>query len=156
MGGLLAINSAISHSGHIRGIFPIACPFRLTLIAPLSKIGLMKRFFSRSRKQVRAAYFSCCSVRTSPGLFLHVPKQAREVKKLIKAARGNLHAVRAPVAAVYSKSDELTSPKSLGILKAGLTSAGFSQLVLSDSLHAYYSEKEQALIEQMLLNFIGA
>jgi len=57
--------------------------------------------------------------------------------------------------AVYSASDELTSIVSLDILKAGLTGASLESLVLADSLHAYYPEHEQLLIEQALLKLVA-
>ena len=71
------------------------------------------------------------------------------------AALENLPSVHAPVTAAYSSSDELVSLDSLGILFSGLNEAPYEQLLLSDSLHVYYTEDEQDMIRRALLKMIG-
>ena len=151
MGGLLAINAAARYGGHVRGIFSIACPFKLATFSANTVKARLKQAFSA---EVSAAYRNGSSVPVSPSLIWRVRKPAAEVKKLMRVARENLRYIRAPVFAVYSASDELTSIESLEILSSGLAGASFEHLLLSDSLHAYYPEREREMIAQALLGFV--
>jgi len=157
MGGLLAINAATgcSYTIHssIRGIFTIACPFKLTTVSAYTIKVRLKQAFSRKNNPIIKSYRDGSSVPPSPSMIWHTRKPAAEIKKLMLAARENLPSLRSPVFAVYSASDELTSVISLDIFKKELTGARFEHLLLTDSLHAYYPEHEQALVEQALLGF---
>ena len=150
MGGLLAINAAVSCPGHVRGILTIACPFKLTFFSTYAIKIRLKQFFSKKGDPIKAAYISNCSVKQSPSLLWRVFKPKAELDKLIASALDKLPDVDVPVIAVYSSSDELTSIESLGILYSGLTGASFEQVLLSDSLHAYYTEDESEMIKQAL------
>jgi len=152
MGGLLAINTAVRYNKYVRGILTIACPFK---IIPLSAYTIQTRTRQVFRKTIRAAYLSNSSVGMSPTLIWHSRRPAAEIRKLMSAARGNLSQVRMPVTAVYSTSDELTSITSLDIMKRELTKAPFESVVLKESLHAYYTEYEQTMIEQALMNLVS-
>ena len=181
MGGLLAINAAVRHDAqapggrapgsrapgaqppgmnmpgaHIRGIFTIACPFKLTTFSAYTMKFRIKQVFSRKSDPAKAAYRDGSSVRLSPGLLWSSVTQAAELKKLMSKARVNLPLLRAPVFAAYSTSDELTSIQSLDILRSELYGAPFEHLLLTDSLHAYYPEHEQSLLESSLLRFLLA
>ena len=181
MGGLLAINAAVRHGeqapgqqppemqtpgagppeerapgAHIRGIFTIACPFKLTTFSAYTIRFRIKQVFSRKDAPARVAYLDGSSVRLSPGLLWSSATQAVELKKLMSKARGNLPLLRAPVFAAYSTSDELTSIQSLDIFRSELSGAPFEHLLLTDSLHAYYPEHEQTLLESSLLSFLQA
>ena len=154
MGGLLALNAAVRYSGHVRGVFPIACPFKMTMFSAHTIKIRMQQVFSRSSSPIKAAYRDGSSIKLSPSLIWSTAKPAFELSKLITTAKDNLPKVRAPVMAVYSVSDELTSIASLEILKSGLKGAAFEQIILSDSLHAYYPEHEFSVIERSLVGFI--
>jgi len=154
MGGLLAINAAVEYSGHIRGILTIATPFKLIAFSSNAARVRIKNFTAKKSSPVKAAYLSGNSIKLSPSLLWCVIKPAVELIKLIHAAKDNLSSICAPLTAVYSISDELTSIESLKILKSGLTGAPFNQLILTDSLHGYYPQHEQALIEQELTKLI--
>ena len=155
MGGLLAINAAVKYIENVRGVFMIACPFKLKTISLYAAKIRLKQLFSRSDNPMKAAYRDNSSVHFSPSLMWRTAGPAVELKKLMHDARLNLPEVRAPVTAVYSTADELTSIQSLDILKAELREAPLDPVVLSDSLHAYYPEHEQALIERGLLEMLG-
>jgi len=155
MGGLLAINAAVKHSASIRGLFLIACPFKVTTISTHAMKVRATQLFTLKRSPIKAAYIAGSSIELSPSLVWHLTRPTIELKKLMQAASDNLPNVRAPVMAVYSASDELTSIKSLDILKSGLTNAEYDHLLLADSLHAYYPEHELAMIEQALLKLIA-
>ena len=141
---------------HIRGIFTIACPFKLTTFSAYTIRFRIKQVFSRKDAPARVAYLDGSSVRLSPGLLWSSATQAVELKKLMSKARGNLLLLRAPVFAAYSTSDELTSIQSLDIFRSELSGAPFEHLLLTDSLHAYYPEHEQTLLESSLLSFLQA
>jgi len=155
MGGLLSINAAARFQKNARGVFMIASPFKLTLFSRnVAKIGL-KIVFGRKVDPVRIAYLSHCSISLSPSIMWRSVKPWKELKKLMAAALENLPSVHAPVTAAYSSSDELVSLDSLGILFSGLNEAPYEQLLLSDSLHVYYTEDEQDMIRRALLKMIG-
>jgi len=154
MGGLLAINSAVSFSRSVRGIFTIACPFRMSMFSPYAIRIRFKQVISKKSDPMRIAYLTGSSVTPSLSLIWYGHRPTSELKKLMSAARSNLSQVHIPVTAVYSTSDELTSILSLDILKAELTAAPLVTIVLTDSLHAYYPEKEQSVIKESLLRFL--
>jgi len=154
MGGLLAINTATRFGGFIRGIFPIASPFKLIMFSAHAMKLRIKQMFSTKRSRIKSAYLNTCSVALSPSLLWRVAKPMAEVKVLMQAAKDNLPNVRAPVTAAYSTSDEVTAFISLETLKSGLTGTCFEQVLLADSTHVWYSEHDWAVIEQALLRMI--
>ena len=155
MGGLLAVNAAVKYSDNIRGLFLLASPFKIILIsAHAVKVRLQLIFFRRN-SPMKAAYLDGTSVKLTPNLLWHIFKPLAELNKLMKATRANLPNVRPPVTAVYSTSDELVSFHSLGILKSGLAGVGFEHFVLTDSLHAYYTEHEFSIIERAFIKMIA-
>lgn len=156
MGGLLAINAAIRYSSHIRGLFTIATPFKLVTFSIRATKVLMNLLFSRKSSPMKTAYFAGCGVNPSSSLFWHALRPVGELKKLTNFTKDNLPNVRAPVTAVFSASDELTSIGSLDVLMTGLTGTVFDQVLLSDSLHVYYPEHEFARIEQALVSMVLA
>ena len=155
MGGLLSINAAVTHSEHVRGLFLIACPFKLTTFSANVVQARAKQIFHRKTHPMKAAYLGALSVKQSPSLLWRIVRPALELKKLILAAQDNLSDIRVPVTAVYSRADEIVCMGSLDILKSGLDNTELQQIILSDSLHAYYPERERALIESALLTQIA-
>ena len=159
MGGLLAINAAVRYSGFVRGVFMIACPFRLVIFSFQALKVRFIQVFGNKKCPIKTTYLDRAGVPISPGLILNTAKPAAELKnKLMPVAKDNLANIRVPVVAVYSTSDELTSIHSLDILKSGLPGAQgahFEQIVLTDSLHGYYPEHERTIIEKALLKFIS-
>jgi len=78
-----------------------------------------------------------------------------ELKKLMLSTKSNLSDIHVPVTAIYSTRDEVVSIESLATLKAGLTQTTVEEIVLTESLHAYYPEYEQGIIEHALLRLCG-
>ena len=155
MGGLLAINTAIKHSGHVRCLFLIACPFKLKYLSVQTIKTKLQQAFYRKSNPVKSAYLLGNSVTLSPSLIWRFAKPTAELYRLINITKDNLHKVRVPVTAVYSSSDETVSTDSLGMLKNRLDQAPFESVTLSDSLHAYYPEHERSLIEAALINAVS-
>ena len=155
MGGLLAINATTKHAGNIRGILAISCPFKLTTLSAYTIKVRIKQLLSKRDDPIKTAYLANSSVAPSARLILHMRKPAVEVKKLIQVTEANLPHVCVPLSVVYSKSDELTSFTSLEILKAQLAKPLFEEVVLTDSLHAYFPDNEQKMIEQALNNLLS-
>jgi len=156
MGGLLALNAAVKFPGNVRGVFLIACPFKITSFSLYAMKIRIKQVFCTKNNPVKAAYLAGSSIKPSPSLIWRSSGPAAELKKLMLAARDNLPNVNAAVTAAYSSSDELTSLDSLEILKAGLSGATFEHVLLTDSLHAYYPEHERELLEKALLKMVFA
>lgn len=155
MGGLLAINAAVKHSETVCGIFPIASPLKITIFSMHAlKVRAILLFYRKSHP-VKASYLSGCSVRLTPNMLWHIIKPFFELVRVMRVTRDNLPNVRAPMIAAYSTSDELVSIKSLAMLKSGLDGVDFEELLLSKSLHAYYTEDEAARIEQALVRFVS-
>jgi len=154
MGGLLAVNAAVRYSEYVRGLFTIACPFRIMILNAHSIKIRIKQVSGGKNDPIKISYLSNCSVDPSPSLAWRGLKPAFELKKLMAAARENLPLVRVPVTAVFSTGDELTSFASLDIMKDGLTGAVFEPVVLADSLHAFYPGHEQLMIERALLDIL--
>lgn len=151
MGCLLAINSAVRYREHIAGLFLNACPLRLKIYSAQSFAVKFKQIFYSKSHPMKAAYLTGNSVKLHPNIIWRSSKPAKELKKLMQITENKLSDVRVPVTAVYSASDELVSVDSLDILKAGLVQTSIESLVLADSLHAYYPDYEQAMLEKCLL-----
>ena len=152
MGGLLALNASIKFSNCVKSVFIIASPFRLAVFSAKSNKARLKLIFSGKSTPVKASYLSGVSIGLSQSLLWHIIKPFFQLKKLMRITEKNLQNVRAPVSAVYSLSDELVSIKSLKILKSGLVGERFEQVVLSDSMHAVFTEEERETIMQALDN----
>jgi len=154
MGGLLALNAAVKYDEVISGVLVMMSPFKLVAFSPTGMKARLKRVFVKKSHPMKAAPLLGNGVRHSPSLIWRVEKPFFELKKLMRTTKEILAEVRAPVMAIYTRSDELTSIKSLDILKAGLINAeSFEQVILSDSMHAYYPEHERAIIGQTILKF---
>lgn len=156
MGGLLAINTSVKQSKNVCGIFMIACPFIVTKVSTYAIKIRLKQAFSRKSNPIKAAYLNSSSVSLSPNLLWSTIKPSMELKKLMHVAGSNLPKVTAPITAVYSSADELTSIKSLEILKNELHKSLLTEVLISDSLHAYYPEKEQSIIEESLIKALDS
>ena len=155
MGGLLAINAAVRFEECVRGLFTIACPFKISGFSANTLKVRLNQIFGGKGNPLKTAYLSNSSVALSPGLLWHAQRPAAELKKLMSAARSNLGMIRVPFTAVYSTSDELTSIASLKILKAGLNTVDFKAVVLSESVHAFFPEHEKKIIELELLSLVA-
>ena len=155
MGGLLALCAAVYPNPNVRGVFPIASPLELTFLSPEDiKVRLIQVFY-KDGHHIKDEYLKKSSVPRSPDIFFRSLAPMVEVKKLMLFTEKNLTKIRIPVMAVYSISDELISIKSIKILKSGLTAASpFKYIVLTDSLHAYYTEEEKVIIESALIEFL--
>ena len=151
MGGLLAINAAIEYPGHVYGMLLIACPFKLRTVSAHSLAVRMRHVFHRKSHPVKAAYLDGCSIPLRPSLAWCSVKPAAEFRRLMHSTKTSLPNVSVPVTAVYSAADEVVSIGSLETLRAGLGHAALEEIILSDSLHAYYPEHERILIENALL-----
>ena len=155
MGGLLAINAAVKHNEYMCGLFLLTCPFLLTPFSlPTIKFRLNQVLNPKYRPVVRA-YKDSSSVKMTPNIIWCSIKPSAEVKKLIHITEQILPEVKVPISAVYSFTDELTSIKSLDILKSGLLDVQFEQVLLSDSFHAYYTPKDQNVVEQSFMDFVN-
>ena len=154
MGGLLALNAAARLNEQVSGVFVIASPLKLAVAPAKANISRMKYLFYRKTHPKKVAFLANTGIRFSPNVILRIIKPFMELEKLMHATKGILPSVRAPVTAVYSLSDELTSIKSLEILESGLNGAPFEKLLLSDSLHAYFPANERAEIDQALVRML--
>jgi len=154
MGGLLAINAAVKHSKFVRGLFLMACPFKLTFFSVYATKIRAKQLFGRKNNPIKAAYIDNSGVPRSFSIIWRTIKPYSQFKKLMHTANGNLANINSPVTAVYSASDELVSMKSRDILQSKLHKAALELVILADSLHAYYPEREQEVIIRNFIDMI--
>jgi len=151
MGGLLAVNAAVEYPGQVYGMLLIACPFKLRTVSARSlSVRLRQVFYSKSHP-MKSAYLDSCGIPLHISLIRHSAKPAAQLRRLIFSTKANLSNVNVPVAAVYSAADEVVSIVSLETLRSGLGQASLDEIILSDSLHAYYPEHERVVIENALL-----
>ena len=155
MGCLLSINAAAKYSEHVCGLFLIYCPFKVRYINIAAIKVRLKQLLYPKTNPVKAAYHKGRSVPLMPNLLWRNIKPASELMKLISFTREKLHNIKVPITAVYSLSDEIISMKSLQILKSGATQTSVKSIILTDSLHAYYTSEEQAVIEEALMAFVS-
>ena len=148
MGCLLAINASVKYPEYVHGLFLIACPFIRTLVSPYAIKLRFKQAFAQKSNPIKKAYFENCSVKLTPDFLWYNIKPSLEIKKMIHISEDDLPKVKVPVTAVFSTADELISIKSLDILKSGLHDVPFEEIIISDSLHAYYTPEEQTVIVQ--------
>jgi carboxylesterase len=154
LGGLLAINASKEYSKFVQGLFLIYCPFRLGYLnLNTIKVKFIQVFFRKSNP-IKAAYLASCSVQLSPSLIWRFIKPTLELRTLISITIGNLHSIHIPLTAIYSSSDEVVSPHSLAVLKSGASNISVKSILLTNSLHAYFTKPEQAIIEHALLDAI--
>ncbi|MCL2226036.1 MAG: alpha/beta fold hydrolase [Oscillospiraceae bacterium] len=154
MGGLLALCAAENPNNKVRGVFPIASPFKLTALSKRDIHIRLIQVLCADANFIKAAYIGHSSVPHTLTMLFSALGPMVQVKKLMHRTKAILHNIHLPVMAVYSAFDEIISIKSLDILKQGLTRAPFEHVILNKSLHAYYTKKERAIIEKTLLGFI--
>jgi len=154
MGGLLAINASVSYKDHVRGIFMMMTPFKVVLFSPNGAKVRIKQGVYRKSHPIKAAYLEGSGVRLTLDIIWRALRPTAELFKLIRLTKEILPDVSVPVTAVYAIGDELTSLKSLGILRSGLRDVPFEHVILPDSLHAYFSGYDRAVMEQALLKFV--
>jgi len=150
MGGLLAVNTAVNFD-KVCGIMMIASPFINTKTTPYTIKIRIKQVFSGKNNPIKKVYIENSGVPISPSVMWSTAAPSREVKKAIKTARANLPRIKIPVTAVFSTADELISMQSSEILKDELINAPLTEVILTESLHAYYTEPEQEIIKDALL-----
>ena len=150
MGGLLAVNTSLIID-KVCGIMMIASPFINTKTTLYTLKIRIKQVFSNKNNPIKKAYLENSGLPISPSVIWSTAAPSREVKKAIKIARKNLPRIKVPVTAVFSTADELISMQSLDILKEELTDAPLTEVVLTESLHAYYTDPEQETIKEYLL-----
>ena len=75
-------------------------------------------------------------------------KCAASLSKLIRMARGNLHAITCPIVAVQSRADETISADSADVIMAGVSSEVKGTLWLEDVPHVCTISREHARIAQ--------
>ena len=155
MGCLLAINAAVRYGEHVCGLFLIACPFKVSsLNKAVIKVRLKQLFYPKTHP-MKVAYHKGRSVPLMPSLLWRNIRPAAQLMKLISTTKGTLKNIKVPITAVYSLSDEIVSIKSLEILKSEATQTSVKSIILRDSLHAYYTEEEQAVIDEALVTFVS-
>jgi len=156
MGGLLALNASIKFPEHICGIFPIACPLKIVYVSAHAFRINFKKFFRKKSNPIRVAYIKFSSIPRNFSLLWYIHKPDFEFLKLQSKTRKILPQIKSPIVAVFSIKDEVTSIKSLDVMRSELKNCDFKAVMLQESLHAHYPKHEQATVERALLEFIGA
>jgi carboxylesterase len=154
MGCLLAINTSLKYRENVYGLFLIYCPFKMGYLSIAAIRTRMRRIFYKKTNPIKSAYRTACSVQLSPSIIWRFIKPTIELRKLIAITIDNLQHLHIPATAIYSSSDEVVSTSSLDILEQGSKHTSIKSILLSNSQHAYFTEEEQAVIENALLNAI--
>ncbi|MCL2248788.1 MAG: alpha/beta fold hydrolase [Oscillospiraceae bacterium] len=154
MGCLLALHAAIKFPQCVCGVFAIACPLKVTYISAHAFVVHLKKFFGSKNSLINRAYIQFSGVPRTFDLIWRIHKPDFEFLKLQHKTRAILSQVTSPVVGVFSIDDEVTSVKSLDVMQSKLAGADFKPIILQDSLHAYYTERDKTTIEQALLQFI--
>ena len=151
MGGLLAVNASIRYENRITGVMMIASPFKNTTTSCYTLKIRLKQVFSKKNNPIKTAYLKHSGIPIHPSVIWSTAKPSREVRHLIKETRSLLPEIKVPVTAVFSEADELVPLSNLEILKTELKQAPLTQLIITESLHAYYTPQEEKRIEESLI-----
>ena len=156
MGCLLAIQAEVKYPERIRGLFLIACPFRMKIfLFQMLRVRFQQIFF-QAEHPLKKAYHEGSSIPITFGLLWHSIKPTIEFKRLAASTRKLLSKITLPILAVYCKKDEVVSMRSAKVFRKLPAQARFSQITLAHSYHAYFPEKDRQRIEQALLCFLLA
>jgi Esterase/lipase len=156
MGGLLAIQAAVKYPERIRGLFLIACPFRMKIFSFQMLRVRFQQIFFQAEHPLKKAYHEGSSIPITFGLLWRSIKPTIEFKRLAASTRKLLPKITLPISAVYCKKDEVVSLRSAKVFRELPAQAHFSQVTLVHSYHAYFPEKDWQNIEQVLLRFLLA
>ena len=155
MGSLLAINAA-SRFNQVCGLFLTACPFKLNIFSLQTLKVRLKQIFYPQKHPLKAAYLNSSSVPLQPSLIYRSIKPSKQLQQLIAGTKDILPNITIPVTAIYLAADEIVSIDSLKTLQAGLKQAPLKSYILSESLHAYFPQKEQTIVEDALLEAVSS
>jgi carboxylesterase len=156
MGCLLAINAYLKYSEYVHGLFLIYCPFKLDYLSHYAIKARLRQMFYKKTSKIKSAYRTGCSVPLMPSIIWRSIKPAAELKKLTSSTIDTLHNIFVPITAIYSSSDEVVSTDSLDVLNSGAKNSTVKSIMLADSLHAYFTENEQTVIENALIDAVQA
>ena len=155
MGCLLALQVAAKHPMRIRGLFLIACPFKLKILS-LQLINVrFQQLFSNKDAPLKSAYREGRGVPLSPVLLWHSIKPAMELRRLAAATRELLPRIVPAVCAVYNQKDEVVSLKSASAFQSLPAATFFCQMTLPQSYHAYFPESDKQIITRELSRFLA-
>ena len=155
MGGLLALNASIIRENNIAGLVLLATPLKIHLLNPKAMSKRLRFLRLPGDHEIKAAYMKAFSLTKSK--FFYYPlfvRPAISFLKLMKRTKKRLPEVFVPVCMFYSKNDETTSYKSVKLLDKGLCSTQKTLFALDKSWHAFYSEDENKIIRDRLIEFI--
>ena len=154
MGCLLAIQTAVKCPDRIRGLFLIACPFRMKIFSfQMLRVRFQQMFFP-AEHPLKKAYRDGSSIPITLGLLWHSIRPTIEFMRLAESTRKLLPKMTLPIAAVYCEKDEVVSLRSAKAFRELPAQAHFSQVTLAHSHHAYFPEKDWQSMEQALLRFL--
>ena len=152
MGCLLGIDACARNIGDVRTLVLLACPLRIRPSWRYVRNNYLAAAGRRLDDPFVAAAQQMNGVSAGhPLAYLTCARQYLQLLKKIRAVRGLLSKIDAPVLAVQSERDEIVSGASLRSLAA---LPGARTLIVQDSGHFLYSESARAEITDAVLRLI--
>ncbi len=153
LGGLLSIQTSLSHPQQIQGLFLMALPLKLHFRYSYIKNNLAIAFSKSNSNEIIAAARNGNSVSASnPFEYLACTPRYIELLKKIKSTRILLPQLQLPVVIVQSANDEIVSHKSL---RYTANMQHFELITAESSGHYYYSKADNDIICTALERFIA-
>lgn len=158
IGGLLALEAAVTRQEQVAGVVAIAPPMRIKL-SPRGAVNGLKSASQKDAAQnaIAMAYHRSNSVTppSLPGYLTYLPR-VMDIERLIAKSKKILPAITIPTLVIHSKNDEAVRFKSGAIIDRRLSQSHTRRVTLNDSWHAYYVASEREKIQREILRFIGA
>ena len=152
MGCLLGIDARARNIGNVRALVLLACPLRIRPTWRYVRNNYLAAAGRRLEDPFVAAAQQMNGVSADhPLAYLTCARQYLQLLKKIRAVRGLLSKIDAPVLAIQSERDEIVSGTSLRSLAA---LPGARTLIARDSGHFLYSESARAEITEAVLCLI--
>lgn len=155
MGGLLGIDFAQRHPDKIAHILAIALPLymRVTAAGLRTQLQVLRPVKAEEDWRVTAARNICeVSGLSLPGAIGLLPSML-SLTRAARRARANLAALSVPLQLISSSADETVSLRTADFVAAALP--GAEQMVLNESGHFWFSEREQLLLQAVLAHTLS-
>ncbi|HHT86423.1 MAG TPA: alpha/beta fold hydrolase [Clostridiales bacterium] len=153
MGGLLAVQSALSFPDKIKGLFLLALPLVVNMRYRFIRNSLIIGFSNRNDDEVIAAARKANSISTKSAFeYLACTPRYIELLKKSYTTRKLLIKLSVPVTIIQSSDDEIVSNRSLQYVKPY---SNIKALIVEDSGHYYYPKTAKEFIVNELFAFLS-
>jgi carboxylesterase len=153
MGGLLAVQSALTYPNKIKGLFLLAIPLVLQMRFRFIEQSLIIGFTKRNDNEVIVAARKANSISTKSAFeYLACTPRYVELLRKSNATRKLLGELDIPITIIQSSDDEIVSRKSLHYVK---NHENVKTLIAENSGHYYYPQESQEFIIYEFLGYLS-